>query len=123
MTTLRDNWGNEVEVTRDYISYRNRLLDMGSVKTVQVKNKRMVINNFYQNTSYPTMCIFFADKEKAEEAFSVIKQMGYSVPDLTLEKYSNLALQTPQNEGHAFLWVYWAITLSILAFSMTFASK
>ena len=123
MTTLRDTWGNEVEVTRDYISYRNRLVDMASVKTVQVKNKRMMINNFYQNACYPTMCIFFTDKEKAEEAFSVVKQMGSSIPDLSLQTYSELALQKTQSDGYAFIWLYWAISLGILAFSMAFGSK
>lgn len=123
MSTLRDTWGNEVEVTNDYISHRNRLVDMASVKTVQVKNKRLLINNFSQNACYPTMCIFFEDKEKAQEAFSVVKQMGSSGPHVSVQKHADLVLRTNQSHAYAFVWLYWAVTMIVVLFSMSFSKK
>lgn len=68
-----DNWNNPVVFGENFIEYRNRILDYGAINTFCVKNKRLLINFYKQNTNLPTMCIIFTDKEKAETALAELK--------------------------------------------------
>jgi hypothetical protein len=77
MSILTDIWGNNVEVTPSYVAHRNRLIDVHLIHTFQTKGKRLLINTFKQNEHVPTMCIFFESKEKAEEAYQVMKEIYY----------------------------------------------
>jgi hypothetical protein len=77
MPSITDLWGTTVDLTPSYISYRNRLIDVHLINTFQVKGKRLYINTYKQNTSVPTMCIFFETKEKALEAFEIMKSTYY----------------------------------------------
>lgn len=79
-TTLTDMWGNDVEVTNKYISYRNRLIDIHLIQTFQVKGKRLLMNTFKQNCAVPTMCIFFSSKEDADAAYNELKTIWYPKP-------------------------------------------
>lgn len=67
-----------VEVTQNYISYRNRLIDANSIVNFKTKGKRLMINSYRQNNGYPTMLIMFTDKESAQNAFEKLKQIFYS---------------------------------------------
>jgi hypothetical protein len=78
MPIVNDIWGNNVEITRCYVAHRNRLIDVHLIHTFQTKGKRLLINTFKQNASMPTMCIFFESKDKAEEAYQVMKEVYYS---------------------------------------------
>ena len=84
MSILNDIWGNEVILTKNYVSHRNRLIDIHLIGTFQAKGKRLYINTFKQNTSVPTMCVFFETKEKAEEAYHLMRDTYYG--PLALEK-------------------------------------
>ena len=77
MPSLTDIWGNTVEITPSYVSHRNRLIDVYLIHTFQTKGKRLLINTFKQNVTVPTMCVFFDNKEKAEEAYQMMKQVYY----------------------------------------------
>ncbi len=77
MSILNDIWGNEVIITKDYVSHRNRLIDIHTIQTFQSKGKRLYINTFKQNTSVPTMCVFFESKEKAQETYELMRDMYY----------------------------------------------
>lgn len=84
MSTLTDIWGNCFEVTPSYVAHRNRLIDVHLIHTFQAKGKRLLINTFKQNEAVPTMCVFFESKEKAQEAFEVMKQVYYGTSQKTL---------------------------------------
>ena len=86
MTTLTDIWGNDVELTADYVSHRNRLIDISQIQTFHSKGKKLFINTFKQNTSVPTMCIFFDTKEKAAEAFETMRDVHYGSAPLALKR-------------------------------------
>jgi hypothetical protein len=77
MPTVSDIWGNAVEITPSYVAHRNRLIDVHLIHTFQTKGKRLLINTFKQNEAVPTMCIFFDNKEKAQEAYEVMKDVYY----------------------------------------------
>lgn len=77
MPILNDIWGNDVEITGSYVSYRNRLIDVNQIHTFQTKGKRLYINTYKQNQAVPTMCIFFDNKEKAQEAYLSMKEAYY----------------------------------------------
>ena len=61
----------------NYILYRNRIIDHRAINTFCVKNKRLLINFYKQNNDFPTMCIIFENKEKAEQAFKELKYAMY----------------------------------------------
>ena len=82
MSIVNDIWENDVIITKDYVSHRNRLIDVHMIQTFQVKGKRLYINTFKQNTSAPTMCIFFESKEKAVNAFETMRDVNYGSPQL-----------------------------------------
>jgi len=84
MSTLTDIWGNTFEVTPSYVAHRNRLIDVHLIHTFQTKGKRLLINTFKQNEHVPTMCVFFDNKEKAEEAYESMKQVYYGVSPKSL---------------------------------------
>lgn len=77
MPIVNDIWGNNVEITPSFVSHRNRLIDVHLIHTFQCKGKRLLINTFKQNEHVPTMCIFFDNKEKAEEAYQLMKEVYY----------------------------------------------
>jgi hypothetical protein len=78
--TLYDIWSNPIEITRSFVSYRNRLVDIHLIHTFQAKGRKLLINTYRQNQMIPTMCIFFKDKETAEDAYEQMKTVVYSKP-------------------------------------------
>jgi hypothetical protein len=81
VSTLEDAWHYDIEFGDNYIQYRNRVLDYGSIDMFYVKNKRLVINQFKQNEGRPTMMIIFSDKADAMLAFTALKYHMYSRPE------------------------------------------
>lgn len=77
MPCLTDLWGNTLEVTPSFVAHRNRLIDVHLIHTFHAKGRKLLINTFKQNDHIPTMCIFFDNKEKAQEAYEVMKQVYY----------------------------------------------
>jgi hypothetical protein len=102
MSIVHDIWGNDVEITQGYVAHRNRLIDIHLIHTFQTKGKRLLINTFKQNECVPTMCIFFDSKEKAEEAYQVMKGVYYGPlvpvkqkqPELSTSQMLNIFLAT-----------------------------
>lgn len=94
MSILNDIWGNEVIVTKDFVSHRNRLIDVGAIQTFQAKGKRLYINTFKQNTSAPTMCIFFESKEQADDVYCLMRDTYYG--PLALQKAPEVTLSVSQ---------------------------
>ena len=88
MPTVNDLWGHTLEVTPSFVAHRNRLIDVHLIHTFQAKGKRLLINTFKQNEAVPTMCIFFASKEKAEEAYQMMKNVYYGDSSLVSQKSS-----------------------------------
>ena len=84
MPILHDLWENPVEITPSYVSHRNRLIDVNLVHTFHAKGRKLLINTFKQNDHVPTMCIFFETKEKAEEAYQVMKGVYYGTTQTQL---------------------------------------
>jgi hypothetical protein len=77
MSTIYDFWENHVEITRSYISYRNRVIDVHLIHTFQVKGRKLLINTYKQNQMIPTMCIALKDKETALEAYKMMMSVMY----------------------------------------------
>jgi hypothetical protein len=77
MTTLIDMWGNDVVMTPSYVAHRNRLIDVHLIHTFHAKGKKLLVNTYKQNQHVPTMCIFFDNKEKAEEAYQAMREVYY----------------------------------------------
>ena len=77
MPIVSDVWGDEVDINRSYIAYRNRLIDVHLIHTFQTKGKRLLINTYKQNVCAPTMCIFFDSKERAQEVLQIMKKTYY----------------------------------------------
>jgi hypothetical protein len=96
MSIVHDIWGNDVEITQSYVCHRNRLIDIHLIHTFQTKGKRLLINTFKQNEHVPTMCIFFDSKEKAEEAYQVMKEVYYGPLVTVKEKQKQPELTTSQ---------------------------
>jgi hypothetical protein len=105
MPILYDLWENPVEITQSYVSHRNRLIDIHLVHTFHAKGRKLLINTFKQNDHVPTMCIFFDNKEKAEEAYETMKEVYYgplcvsqkhtqTQPELSTSQMLNIFLVT-----------------------------
>lgn len=77
MPIVTDLWNNTFEVTPSYVAHRTRLIDVHLIHTFQAKGKRLLINTFKQNEHVPTMCIFFENKEKAQDAYEMMKGVYY----------------------------------------------
>jgi hypothetical protein len=77
MPFVNDIWDNELEITKEYVAHRQRLIDVNVIQTFQVKGRRLYINTFKQNEMVPSMCIFFENKEKAEEVYQMMKEFYY----------------------------------------------
>lgn len=86
MPTVSDIWGNPLEITPSYVAHRNRLIDVHAIHTFQTKGKRLLINTFKQNEAVPTMCIFFESKEKAQQAYEVMKEAYYGEKPLVSQE-------------------------------------
>ena len=91
MPILNDIWGNNVEITPSYVAHRSRLIDVHLIHTFQTKGKRLLINTFKQNEHVPTMCIFFENKEKAEEAYQVMKEVYYGPSKMVRSQPSDIS--------------------------------
>jgi hypothetical protein len=78
MATFYDMCNMPFEMTQDYVCYRNRLLDANSIVNFHTKGKRLLINSYRQNTSYPTMLVMFPNKETALLAFEKMKDIFYN---------------------------------------------
>ena len=115
MPTVNDIWGNNVEITPSYVAHRNRLIDVHLIHTFQTKGKRLLINTFKQNEHVPTMCIFFDNKEKAEEAYQMMKDVYYPA-----EQKAIITQQVPPDmdfTGSLFIGVAPLILIFFLLFS------
>lgn len=66
-----------VDVTQNYVCYRNRLIDTSNIVNFHTKGKRLLINSYRQNDSYPTMLVMFSSKEDAKNAFEKMKSIFY----------------------------------------------
>lgn len=75
--TLIDMWGNDVVITPSYVAHRSRLIDVHLIHTFHAKGKKLLVNTYKQNQHVPTMCIFFDNKEKAEEAYQAMREVYY----------------------------------------------
>ena len=115
MPTVNDIWGNNVEITPSYVAHRNRLIDVHLIHTFQTKGKRLLINTFKQNEAVPTMCVFFNSKEKAEEAYQMMKDVYYPA-----EQKAIITQQVPPDmdfTGSLFIGVAPLILIFFLLFS------
>ena len=113
MPCLTDLWGNTLELTPSYVAHRNRLIDVHLIGTFQTKGKRLLINTFKQNEAVPTMCIFFDSKEKAQEAYTTMKQVYYG------EKPAESALVTQESDIRSDMG--YAIVIACLAIPVIMA--
>lgn len=106
MTIFYDMCKAPVEITKNYILYRNRLIDSSSITSIHTKGKRLMINSYRQNTSYPTMLVMFPSKEDAEKAFMGLKECLYTpAPDVP---------STPSEDSTATAGVVLGVTLCAL---------
>ena len=115
MPTVNDLWGHTLEVTSSYVAHRNRLIDVHLIHTFQAKGKRLLINTFKQNEAVPTMCIFFASKERAEEAYQMMKNVYYPA-----EQKALITQQVPPDmdfSGSLFIGVAPLIFIFFILFS------
>lgn len=117
MPIVNDIWGNDVEITNSYVSHRNRLIDVHQIHTFQTKGKRLYINTYKQNQTVPTMCIFFDNKEKAQEAYQAMKEVYYG--PLCLSQKQQPSLST--SDLLSMLFVTFS-PLLVFLFLMLFAS-
>jgi hypothetical protein len=78
MATFNDMCKAPLEITKDYVLYRNRLIDSSTISSFRTKGKRLMINSYKQNTSHPTMLVMFSSKEDAEKAFLGLRDALYS---------------------------------------------
>ncbi len=85
MSIVYDLWNNPLEISKAYVAHRNRLIDVHLIHTFQAKGKRLLINTFKQNAAMPTMCIFFDSKEKALQAYDLMKQVYYGPAPLVTQ--------------------------------------
>ena len=81
---LPDAYGGNMLVNPEYLGYRNRIVSASDVKTVSVKGRRVLINNFKGNVGSPTMCVHFADKDTAMNAMNRINSVLWNVRVVTV---------------------------------------
>jgi len=94
MSTIHDFWGNPVEITRSYVAYRNRIVDIHLIHTFQAKGRKLLINTYKQNQCIPTMCIFLKDKEAAQEAYTEMKEILYPEKQAVVSTLSSCDVMT-----------------------------
>lgn len=78
MATFNDMCKSPLDITPQYVSYRNRLIDSSSITSFRTKGKRLMINSYKQNNSHPTMLVMFSSKEDAQRAFDGLRDVLYS---------------------------------------------
>lgn len=83
---LVDAYGTVLTVAPTYLKYRNRILSSNDVTTVQVKNRKILVNNHKGNHMLPTLCVHFADKDAAQNALNNILSIVWNVPTADVEK-------------------------------------
>lgn len=93
MATFYDMCNMPFEMTQNYVCYRNRLLDAYSIVNFHTKGKRLLINSYRQNTSYPTMLVMFPNREAALLAFEKMKDIFYNRKQHKM-KHSMMVIET-----------------------------
>lgn len=78
---LMDAFGGSLQVTPDFLKYRDRIISTSDVRTVHVKGRRVLLNHFKSNMNVPTMCVHFADKDSAARALNTIHSILWNVEE------------------------------------------
>lgn len=107
MSTVYDFCGNPLEITRSYLTYRNRTLDVHLIHTFQAKGRKLLVNTYKQNQMIPTMCVFFKDREAAVEAYTVMMSVMY--PPKPAEQSMSTC------EGMSYILASVAVPMALLA--------
>lgn len=114
-TFLPDAFGTFLEINPQFVSYRNRVIDVSAISTYQTKNRKMTLNTFKQNTCLPTMCVWFKTVDDAKNAVATMTRIVYGVesecPEPTpepccepREALDTLAQKTPELTDFTPLW-------------------
>jgi hypothetical protein len=78
-TFLPDAFGTFLEINPQFISYRNRVIDVHAISTYQTKSRKVTLNTFKQNMSLPTMCVWFKTVDDAKNAVATMTRILYGV--------------------------------------------
>ncbi len=95
---LPDAYGTSLVVTPEYLNYRNRIVSASEVKTVSMKGKRVLVNNFKGNVSSPTMCVHFKDKDTAFDAMNRIHSVLWNTKLRVVDKPSETEKPEPAED-------------------------
>jgi hypothetical protein len=76
-TPLTDAWDREVTVSNGLLHYRNRAIDIVTFSDLRVKGKRVLINNFKENTNLPRANIICKDAVTAKAIYDYIIESVY----------------------------------------------
>ena len=79
MPTFTCRYGEQIEITPLYITYRNRLINVDSIKEFRVSSKKFLINSFKQNNDSPTMCIHMSSHDDALTLFDSVLMSWYII--------------------------------------------
>ena len=125
---LPDAFGTFVEINPQFLCYRNRVIDVSSISTYQTKSRKVTVNTFKQNSSLPTMCIWFKTTDEAKSALATMTRVLYGVESECPPPQENpepceepLTKQRSDPMDFTGLWVAGGIyTLMILAFNLAY---
>jgi hypothetical protein len=82
---LPDAFGTFLEINPQFVSYRNRVIDVSAISTYQTKNRKMTLNTFKQNNNLPTMCVWFKSVDDAKNAVATMTRVLYGVESVCPE--------------------------------------
>jgi hypothetical protein len=78
---IADAFGGSIQVTPEFLRYRDRIVGVSDIRTVHVKGRRVLVNHFNGNMSAPTMCVHFEDKAAARAALNTIHSILWNVEE------------------------------------------
>lgn len=78
---LGDAYGGSLQVTPEFLRYRDRIVGSNDVRTLHIKGRRVLINHFKANMNVPTMCVHFEDKAAAIAALTTIHSILWNVAE------------------------------------------
>jgi hypothetical protein len=91
--SLTDAWECEVTVSNGLFRYRNRAIDVLTFSDIRVKGKRVLINNFKENSNLPRANIICKDPETAKAIYDYILESVYPHPLLQTQTQTQAQAQ------------------------------
>jgi hypothetical protein len=96
---ITDAYGGSLQVTPEFLRYRDRIIGVHDVRSLHLKGRRVLVNHFKGNMSVPTMCVHFEDKAAAAAALNTIHSLLWNVEENSMPLTGSSSFEKDSEDG------------------------